>query len=655
MLRDDLVGDRQAQSRSLAHVLGREERIEDARQHFGRHAAAVVLDLDRHVIEPLAPGDHHDPAAGPDHRLDGIGDEVEQHLVHLRGRAGDGGDLVEALLDVDPAQERARDEQRGAHAVVHVVARHLAAVQPREVAQVGDELRDLLDAVQSVLGERVEVVEHLVLGQLGEARRKSREGGLQVVGAGRFGLQHGEQPLGLREGFAKLRHAVANARHAVLHVGERRVDLVHYPRDQLPERRHLLGLHELGFGFLQSRHGARELGSALGHAALELLVRLAQRALGRDDARAEVSHADQQCRRIGREIDAPAVLLVERGLDRLGDRARRELEPSPEGEEREAPPRGDFRAACVDEAARSRFELRGGSGQRGIGRGGRGRERSDAWRDGGEDRGMVLDARAAKAGAHVLDFAQERGGTLGRGRAAGFGGAHADHGEFRLAGEFRQGLHGGAVRRDERAESRGLLGEPGAQSRHAVCDRPVHAVLLEVTQDAREQGRAVGDRCAARGGGSELAREPQRVGVPAGVEVLHLAQQRERVGFGLEVHRLGAHEKEDQQAQQRGSAKGQHHGSRCPAVRHSCPGPWKAEAIARHSELSARDRTPTVTIFTRRVANVRPILRGRPRGCGDCRAAPGLLLPGRRFPPPARSRDGSPPGRAAHSARRAAG
>src|SRR5512139_416713 len=42
---DDLVGDRQAEARALADVLGGEERIEDPGQHLGGYALAVVGDF----------------------------------------------------------------------------------------------------------------------------------------------------------------------------------------------------------------------------------------------------------------------------------------------------------------------------------------------------------------------------------------------------------------------------------------------------------------------------------------------------------------------------------------------------------------------------------------------------------------------------------
>jgi hypothetical protein len=45
--RDDAVRHGQAQAGALAHRLGREERLEDARPRLGVHAAAVVLTLSR--------------------------------------------------------------------------------------------------------------------------------------------------------------------------------------------------------------------------------------------------------------------------------------------------------------------------------------------------------------------------------------------------------------------------------------------------------------------------------------------------------------------------------------------------------------------------------------------------------------------------------
>ena len=47
---DDAVYDGEAEARARAHRLGREERLEDALEHFARHAGAAVANRDAHVV-----------------------------------------------------------------------------------------------------------------------------------------------------------------------------------------------------------------------------------------------------------------------------------------------------------------------------------------------------------------------------------------------------------------------------------------------------------------------------------------------------------------------------------------------------------------------------------------------------------------------------
>ena len=86
MFLDDRVGDREAEPRALADFLGGEERIEDARLHVFRNAWSVVVDLehDRFRFE-VVPAAEHDRAAAvrAEHRLLGVDDQVEQHLLKL--------------------------------------------------------------------------------------------------------------------------------------------------------------------------------------------------------------------------------------------------------------------------------------------------------------------------------------------------------------------------------------------------------------------------------------------------------------------------------------------------------------------------------------------------------------------------------------------
>ena len=93
--------DRQAEARAFADVLGGEERIEDARQHVGRDARAVVGDLDdrpcrrsRAVVTRIVPR-----SVAPDQRLRGVGEQVHEHLVDLAGVAAHAADVAVLLLD----------------------------------------------------------------------------------------------------------------------------------------------------------------------------------------------------------------------------------------------------------------------------------------------------------------------------------------------------------------------------------------------------------------------------------------------------------------------------------------------------------------------------------------------------------------------------
>ena len=86
VLLDDRVGDGQAEAGALADFLRREERIEDPRLHVLRHPRPVVVDLeDDRVALEIVPGaeDQRAAAVGAEHRLLGVDDQVEQHLLDL--------------------------------------------------------------------------------------------------------------------------------------------------------------------------------------------------------------------------------------------------------------------------------------------------------------------------------------------------------------------------------------------------------------------------------------------------------------------------------------------------------------------------------------------------------------------------------------------
>src|SRR5439155_5517542 len=87
VLAHDAQRDRQAYACSRAGWLRREERIEDPLHEVGRNAGARILDLD---ADGLAAGTRtHRQAVVVTflllHRLLGIGDEIQEHLLQLVG------------------------------------------------------------------------------------------------------------------------------------------------------------------------------------------------------------------------------------------------------------------------------------------------------------------------------------------------------------------------------------------------------------------------------------------------------------------------------------------------------------------------------------------------------------------------------------------
>ena len=146
VLLHDRVGDRQPEARALADLLRREERIEDLRLHLFRNPGPIVVDLeDDRVAVRVVPGAHdqHAAAVRGEHRLLGVDDQIEQHLLelmrigeHLRQAGGervDDGDVAEALL------VRAQ-RQRLAHDLIDVDHRARRLALAREGQQVADDL-----------------------------------------------------------------------------------------------------------------------------------------------------------------------------------------------------------------------------------------------------------------------------------------------------------------------------------------------------------------------------------------------------------------------------------------------------------------------------------------------------------------------------------
>ena len=96
MFFDDLIDDEQAQTHAVTHVLGGEERVEDPRQAFRRHARAAVADRDIDgialdvaiggkvvgLVMLFAYSRRHDDAAAAGNGIQRVLDQVEEHLLH---------------------------------------------------------------------------------------------------------------------------------------------------------------------------------------------------------------------------------------------------------------------------------------------------------------------------------------------------------------------------------------------------------------------------------------------------------------------------------------------------------------------------------------------------------------------------------------------
>jgi hypothetical protein len=122
----------------------------------------------------------------------------------------------------------------------------------------------------------------LVLGTVGKVRRAHR----QRLGALLHEVMQGGDPL-------------LNQGRVVREVEQGRIDFVADAGDQLAERRHLLGLHQLYLGFLQLGKGVAQILGAGMHALLQRLVELTELRIRPVQltvaaAQAEPDHADAQ-------------------------------------------------------------------------------------------------------------------------------------------------------------------------------------------------------------------------------------------------------------------------------------------------------------------------------------------------------------------------
>ena len=109
----DADGEAEPEARALAGRLGREEGVEDPAEVLGRDPGAVILylDRDRRAVAPGADGQHTLPVRGP-HRVDGVAEEVQQHLLELVGVGPDPRRRIERGDDPDVIEVELRGLQR---------------------------------------------------------------------------------------------------------------------------------------------------------------------------------------------------------------------------------------------------------------------------------------------------------------------------------------------------------------------------------------------------------------------------------------------------------------------------------------------------------------------------------------------------------------
>src|SRR5436305_3827301 len=163
MARDDQVGGGQPEARHPAHGLRREQGVEDAREVFGRDAAARVADADDRRVA-LAPRLDADLAALFD-RVRGVDEEVEPDLIQLPREAVDERQFAVGARerDVDVA-EFAREQAQGrVESLVYVYLLELGLVEPREGAKVLHDVAYALSALAAVGDDGAQVCERVLV------------------------------------------------------------------------------------------------------------------------------------------------------------------------------------------------------------------------------------------------------------------------------------------------------------------------------------------------------------------------------------------------------------------------------------------------------------------------------------------------------------
>jgi len=108
----DRVRDGEPEAGAAPRLLGREERLEDVRQHVRRDTRTVVADDHDDVVVVAAQLDRQRTVRGE--RVGRVHQEVHEHLIQLRRIARDVGDVVPPRDDPYPVGEAMADERERA-------------------------------------------------------------------------------------------------------------------------------------------------------------------------------------------------------------------------------------------------------------------------------------------------------------------------------------------------------------------------------------------------------------------------------------------------------------------------------------------------------------------------------------------------------------
>ena len=247
MFADDSVADGKAETGALADWFGGEEGVEDSIADLGLHTAAGVGDFDSYSHRPgLGPGANGHAAfrrAG----VDGIHEEVDDHLVHTRASAADGRQRLELGGEANAAfaSVALHHVHRRFDAGVQVDFVPVALVDTGEEPQVFHDPLDPPQALSRAVDELGKIVQSVVQVELFADLVDAAERRLffRIIGPLECAIKtdQGDQVFQIA-----LEHD-----HVVADEGERIVYFVGHAGDELAQAGELFGLYQAALSSLQ--------------------------------------------------------------------------------------------------------------------------------------------------------------------------------------------------------------------------------------------------------------------------------------------------------------------------------------------------------------------------------------------------------------------